>query len=75
MKQDENMLRLVSKLKLKDYKYKEPCSLFEAHITTDNGKIIQLNNWKRFFRWENTTSHTYGIIEIYDKPLLKQQIE
>lgn len=50
------------------YKYKELCSILEEDRKTSDSKNAQLKRWRRFFDWENPTTHTYKIIEIYDEP-------
>ena len=50
------------------YKYKELCVLFNEQPKTSDSKKAQLKRWRRFFNWENPTTHTYKIIEIYDEP-------
>lgn len=69
---DDIMFELVKKLEIKDYKYKELCALFGCDSAKGgNSKTCQINNWKRFFRWEHPTSHIYRVVEIYDEPLEK----
>lgn len=51
------------------YKYKELCSILDEDIKKSNAKKSQMKRWGRFFRWENPTTHTYKIIEIYDNPM------
>lgn len=50
------------------YKYKELCSIFGEAIKSSDSKKAQLKRWRRFFDWDNPTTHTYRIIEIYDEP-------
>jgi hypothetical protein len=68
---DDGMMELIARLELRDYKYKELCDLLDDNIKGGRSKICQINNWKRFFRWENPTSHIYRVVEIYDAPLEK----
>lgn len=55
-------------VELKDYKYKELCSIFGEDISFGNSKKSQLKRWSRYFRWENPTKQTYRVVEIYDEP-------
>lgn len=52
----------------KIYKYKELCSMFGEEPKKGNAKKAQLKRWKTLFDWENPTTHTYKIIEVYDEP-------
>lgn len=50
------------------YKYRELCSILGEDVKRGNAKKSQLKRWSRFFKWENPTSHTYRILEVYDIP-------
>ena len=50
--------------------YKEICIFLEEPIKTGNSKISQLNNWSRYFNWEQE-KNKYIITEIYETPLPK----
>lgn len=50
------------------YKYRELCSILGEDVKRGNAKKSQLRRWSRLFRWENPTSHTYRILEVYDTP-------
>lgn len=50
------------------YKYKELCSIFNEDTKKSNAKKAQLKRWRRFFDWDNPTTHTYRILEVYDEP-------
>lgn len=55
----------------KKYKYKKLCSLMGQTTRTGRSKQLQLKDWHRFFDWENPTTQTYLITEIYETPLEK----
>ena len=50
------------------YKYKELCLMLGEDTKKSNAKKSQTKRWRRFFDWENPTTHTYRITEIYDEP-------
>lgn len=52
----------------KTYKYKELCVALGEDTKKSNAKKSQLKRWKRFFRWENPTTHTYKITEKLQVP-------
>lgn len=70
MRYDDDFLKLCIELLTagKIYKYKELCSLLNEDTKKGNAKKSQLKRWSRFFSWENPTTHTYKIIEIYSSP-------
>ena len=50
--------------------YKIMCKLFNEDVKCGNSKIIQINNWSRFFKWHND-GQKYIIDEIYKIPINK----
>lgn len=52
----------------KPYKYKELCIHFGEEVKTGKAKILQLENWRRFFEWENPTTQQYVVTAVYDAP-------
>ena len=63
---------MIGKLELKDYKYKKLCEIMNEKVKKGKSKQLQLENWKRYFEWENPTSHIFRITKIYDVPKEKQ---
>lgn len=56
------------KLELKEYKYKDLCFILGEQPKRSNSKKSQLKEWSSIFSWENPTTHTFKITEIYDIP-------
>lgn len=67
---DNEFLRLCTESLRTDrtYKYKELCLMLGEDTKKSNAKKSQTKRWKRFFDWENPTTHTYRITEVYDEP-------
>lgn len=55
----------------KIYTYPELCALRNEKVKGGKSKQLQLQEWKRFFVWENITSQKFLITKIYDTPLEK----
>lgn len=55
----------------KVYTYPELCNLRNEERKGGKSKQLQLQEWKRFFEWENITSQKFLITKIYDIPLEK----
>lgn len=64
MKDNEMNIPMIGKI----YKYKELCSMFDEEPKKSNAKKAQLKRWRTLFSWENPTTHTYKIIDVYDEP-------
>lgn len=67
---DEEFIGLCKKQLIigRVYKYKELCMLLGESVKSSDSKKAQLKRWKRFFNWENPTTHTYKVTEVYDEP-------
>lgn len=59
-------------IEVKDYKYKELCSIMGENPKTGKSKMYQLKNWKRYFDWVNPTKQVYRVVKVYDVPLEKE---
>lgn len=55
-----------------DYKYKELCSLMNDKVKGGKAKKLQLQEWKRFFEWENPTKQIFHITEVFEIPKEKE---
>lgn len=51
--------------------YKEMCSLMNEKTKSNNAKIAQIDEWKRYFSYDKD-KFKFIITEIYDKPLAKK---
>lgn len=51
--------------------YKKLCELLNEPYKTGNAKNVQLEDWKRYFKYEKSGRY-YTILDIYDKPLEKE---
>jgi hypothetical protein len=59
----------ISKLELKTYRgYKHICETIGAKYCSGKQKIIQLNEWRRFFDWTEHGRYNWEITKIYDTP-------
>lgn len=48
------------------YTYKDICEILKQPVKTGRPRMLQLNNWKRYFSWINQTTQKFVITEIYD---------
>ena len=64
---------LVEKLETgKSYKYKELCELLNEELTAGGKqRILQLNEWGRFFDFRSVGRALYLVKEIYECPKIK----
>lgn len=53
----------------KEYKYKDICKILNQPVKTGRSRVLQLNNWKNYFSWINSTTQKFIITEIYDNIL------
>ncbi len=55
----------------KDYKYKEICAIRGERVKTGKSRQLQINNWRRFYDWENPKKQTYRITKVRAVPFEK----
>ena len=53
------------------YKYSELCELMNEKKKTGRSKQLQLEKWKRIFKWENPTKQIFNVTEVYERPMEK----
>lgn len=58
-------------IEIRDYKYSELCELMGEKKKTGRSKQLQLENWKRYFKWENPTKQIFRVIEVFETPIEK----
>lgn len=69
-----NKERMVSIVEIKSYTYAELCRAMGEEIKKGGkGKQYQLENWKRFFKYERINSRTFIVTEIYNEPKPKKE--
>jgi len=53
--------------------YKDACNLLEEDSKCGKGKVYQLKNWKRYFKWDRVKGkYQFVITEIFDIPTEKK---